>query len=445
LKSWGLLIFSAKIIYIFSIFVAFWIIMEDETQNTMNLDLNLGPVVDPDDDDDETITMNLEEWLNGPVQIIREALRQRDAVRRSRTGQRWRSDWSHSPQSIPARPTGGNGLETGEGSVAAEIISPIESTKTCENTHGFLNGELGDKKDVEKSNGEDGSFFDCNICLDLARDPIVTCCGHLFCWPCIYRWLNVHSEAKECPICKGEVTIKNVTPIYGRGNCVVKPGEDPNLKIPDRPPARRVESWRQSMQRNAYALPMDEMIRRLGNRFDLTRDLNQALPDGPMPELPERSHLLLNRILTSRGLRREQFVPSGPLPTDDVVDLTGESQIQTQTPSQSQRRPYALRPQAAATRLSRIERMYAERVGYSYFHNHNSDEQIQIPAVDDRDSVSSIAAVIQQSESQTVDTAIEIDSTVSSSRRRYDGSSRVSDVDSGDSRAYRRRRLNNPN
>ena len=29
--------------------------------------------------------------------------------------------------------------------------------------------------------------FECNICLELASSPVVTLCGHLYCWPCLYR------------------------------------------------------------------------------------------------------------------------------------------------------------------------------------------------------------------------------------------------------------------
>lgn len=30
------------------------------------------------------------------------------------------------------------------------------------------------------------NLYECNICLETASEPVITACGHLFCWPCIY-------------------------------------------------------------------------------------------------------------------------------------------------------------------------------------------------------------------------------------------------------------------
>lgn len=418
--------------------------MADETPNTMNLDLNLGPVVHPSQDD-EPGSMNLEDWLEGSV---REAIGQRTQAR-----QRWRSVWRPVPIPVESRNIAldlisGNGLETGEGSVAAED-RPSEVLKTCDNNNGFLDDEaVAKKEDVDKGNGDDRSFFDCNICLDMAIDPVVTCCGHLFCWPCLYRWLHVHSDAKECPICKGEVTIKNVTPIYGRGNVTREPEEDLSLKIPHRPHARRVESWRQTIHRNAFTIPMEEMIRRLGSRFDLSRDLIDPHPllAESAREFPERSNSLLTRFLTSRGMRREQSINPTPAQPDAIVDFqnsptnaeVGERESRRLSSLASRRANRAATISNLTSALSSAERLM------EYFRTDPVERnQEQAPAVDDRDSVSSIAAVIQ-SGSQTLDTTVEIESRISlstSSSRRRHASSRVSDIDSGDSRAPRRRRL----
>ncbi|CAN6448005.1 unnamed protein product [Victoria cruziana] len=91
-------------------------------------------------------------------------------------------------------------------------------------------------------NGDAGSF-ECNICLELAQDPIVTLCGHLFCWPCLYRWLRVHSHS-DCPVCKALVQEDKLVPLYGRGKASSDPRSKsiPGMEIPNRPAGQRPET-----------------------------------------------------------------------------------------------------------------------------------------------------------------------------------------------------------
>ncbi|KAK7290903.1 hypothetical protein RIF29_05676 [Crotalaria pallida] len=66
--------------------------------------------------------------------------------------------------------------------------------------------------------------FDCNICLESVQDPVVTLCGHLYCWPCIYKWLNSDTfpteyeekQKTQCPVCKSEISQSSLVPLYGR-------------------------------------------------------------------------------------------------------------------------------------------------------------------------------------------------------------------------------------
>ncbi|KAG5395680.1 hypothetical protein IGI04_017494 [Brassica rapa subsp. trilocularis] len=300
-----------------------------------------------------------------------------------------------------------------------------EESKKCENGNKVIEEDSvrEEKRVVEKSVGSEGSFFDCYVCLDLSKEPVVTNCGHLFCWSCLYRWLQV-SEAKECPVCKGEVSVKTLTPIYGRGEknkrVSGEGGSDKNKKIPSRPQARRVESLRTTLERSGY----------VG-----TEGIRQREPR--TGETPARQ--FLSRVMTSRGVRAEQNQSSAPLvaaPLDDFRQM-GAAIIQRQM-MQAARLTVPFSPVLTA----------AERLEDAYLMRHTFDEQLNnVPSVggEDRDSFSSIIGVMN-SESQ-VDTAAEIDSMVtvstsSSVRRPHENNgSRVSDVDSADSRPLRRRRL----
>ena len=99
-------------------------------------------------------------------------------------------------------------------------------------------------------NGDGG--FDCNICLESADEPVVTLCGHLYCWPCIYKWLNVQistdepDEEPKCPVCKANISQASLVPLYGRGSSSSSDskGKKPNLGlvIPNRPPPSGLNS-----------------------------------------------------------------------------------------------------------------------------------------------------------------------------------------------------------
>lgn len=100
--------------------------------------------------------------------------------------------------------------------------------------------------DDEREENNRAGGFDCNICLDVVRDPVVTFCGHLYCWPCIYKWIQFQSVSSEnsdqqtpqCPVCKAEVSQKTLIPLYGPGQAT-KPSENDvpsiGMVIPQRP------------------------------------------------------------------------------------------------------------------------------------------------------------------------------------------------------------------
>lgn len=108
--------------------------------------------------------------------------------------------------------------------------------------------------------------FDCNICLESAHEPVVTLCGHLYCWPCIYKWLHVQSaslasdEHPQCPVCKSEISHTAMVPLYGRGQCSSQlelEGKSSNraVVIPPRPAACGTRALASTAAPTAQQLP----------------------------------------------------------------------------------------------------------------------------------------------------------------------------------------------
>lgn len=61
-------------------------------------------------------------------------------------------------------------------------------------------------------------FMNCNICYHAANDHVVTTCGHLFCWPWLYTWLNSDHRPCSCHVCRYHVTQdENIIPVSQSG------------------------------------------------------------------------------------------------------------------------------------------------------------------------------------------------------------------------------------
>ncbi|KAF9602876.1 hypothetical protein IFM89_031822 [Coptis chinensis] len=77
-----------------------------------------------------------------------------------------------------------------------------------------------------KEQGNGMANFDCNVCLDVAKEPVVPSCGHLF-WLAVFISVVAYSprDHRECLVCKGEVIEPDITPIYGRGNSKKESGK----------------------------------------------------------------------------------------------------------------------------------------------------------------------------------------------------------------------------
>ena len=88
-----------------------------------------------------------------------------------------------------------------------------------------------------KKTNEGANNFECTICLDTAKEPVLTKCGHMFCWPCIYNWLDSKGGRAKCPNCKNEITKDDLIPVYANGEN--KENTNRFKNIPKRPKAER--------------------------------------------------------------------------------------------------------------------------------------------------------------------------------------------------------------
>ncbi|XAR63397.1 Ubiquitin--protein ligase [Bertholletia excelsa] len=232
----------------------------DETFIDLELDLNQEPLDNPSTSSVPELGPLLNQ-LETTHDQIEERIRQLEAVT-ARARERIRLRRAQNAPEASNVLTQMLDDSGGEGALQ-EITA--DRTKNCKGDNFHLVARaLQLDSEVEKV-VEEGEFFDCNVCLGMAREPILTCCGHLFCWICFYHLPYLYATAKECPVCKGEVTETNIIPIYGNGKDKhVEDLEKFGFKIPPRPKAQRIDSVRQQrFGLGVSHIPVAEALRRI--------------------------------------------------------------------------------------------------------------------------------------------------------------------------------------
>ncbi|KAJ7982149.1 E3 ubiquitin-protein like [Quillaja saponaria] len=379
---------------------------------------------------------------------IEERIRRLEAVT-SRARQRQRSRQGHTPlqitnvtASLEERDVQVEDRINSEQVDVAVQESIDESRKMSKRGNAHLVAKaLEMDMDPKKEGNESGSFFDCNICLEMAEDPILTCCGHLFCWPCFYLLTYSYSSAKECPVCKGEVTDTGTVPIYGNGS--VNSGHqlestEPGFEVPPRPRAKRIEGKRQQLLNHRTSSPAVDRIQRFSNMVDAM----------------ERFHFERTAERTSSSANRHHTSESQALPTVELESNQNSTSLHV-----SRLRQGAASLSSLSSAMNSAERLVE---GLEAYVNNPSVERShqQSPLVDDRGPTSSIAGATE-SEIHPPYAASEISFPISisavswndveeflamrnlsssSSRRRTNGLG-ASDTDNGISREPTRRRL----
>ena len=376
----------------------------------MDLDLNQEPLYSSNDS--LLGLASIRDELENTHGHIEERIRQIEAVTfRARQRQRWRQN-HFTPQTVnvSVEPATANvrsdgGLLIGEASVATEERRD-EMNKLGKRKNTYLIAKaLGRNGKGKKARGDRRSVFDCNICLDMAQDPILTCCGHLFCWSCFYQLSHVYSNVKECLVCMEEVADTSIIPIYGNDNTndnnKLKLKES-GLKVPPRPSAQRVESMRQQLiNRSVFSSSIEERMRHFGNVLIAMGEITRSddLEDTPLES--ERTSFLANQVSTSQALpstgaevsRHNHSVQVSRLLFQGAASLSSFSSAVNS---------------AMNSAVESAERLVEDLE--AVLHNHGgrrNHQQFSRPA--DRDSFSSIAAVIQP-DSQNLDTVADADS-----------------------------------
>eukprot|EP01119_Soliformovum_irregulare_P012220 TRINITY_DN3162_c0_g1_i1.p1 TRINITY_DN3162_c0_g1~~TRINITY_DN3162_c0_g1_i1.p1 ORF type:complete len:333 (-),score=51.28 TRINITY_DN3162_c0_g1_i1:83-1081(-) len=95
-------------------------------------------------------------------------------------------------------------------SIEKKELNAIHTEEKTINTNQNTNHDTRKRPSEESSEKRlDVEQFDCPLCSSLLFEPIVTCCGHVFCRRCVLRAMD---HDNKCPLCR---VVIHVTPEHG--------------------------------------------------------------------------------------------------------------------------------------------------------------------------------------------------------------------------------------
>lgn len=127
----------------------------------------------------------------------------------------------------------------------------------------------------------------CPICLESPLCPQITSCGHIFCFPCILRYLLMGEEDhkgdcwKKCPLCFMMISSKDLYTIYidrVKQYCV---GDHVNFTLLNRPKGSLIPSQKSQQEMGALPYSSDGICDSF-SKFTLTSDVELSVREAKM-------------------------------------------------------------------------------------------------------------------------------------------------------------------
>ncbi|KAL9073302.1 MAG: hypothetical protein Q9157_004797 [Trypethelium eluteriae] len=150
------------------------------------------------------------------------------------------------------RRTGSSG-SFGAGASSRQVATPRNSQASRKQHKGFKKSRLADEDAIAESvlASSQSQATSCPICLGNPVAPRMAKCGHVFCLPCLIRYMHSDDSAnpppekkarwKKCPICYDSIYISETRPtrfVTGQEGEAPREGDDVRLRLIMRPSVR---------------------------------------------------------------------------------------------------------------------------------------------------------------------------------------------------------------